>query len=158
MWDIACRADLPDGAARESRHRRATARRTASNGSSARPTRAPGPLADLVRDLIETIDYQAELQRQYDDPERAADCAGTRCRTSSTRWPITRPRAQQPTLGEFLDDVALAGREFDNDKEDQLRRNAVTLMTLHCAKGLEFPQVYMVGMEEGDPAPSPQRR
>ncbi len=59
--------------------------------------------------------------------------------------------AQQPraSLSKFLDDMALAGRDFENDKESKLRRNAVSLMTLHCAKGLEFPQVYMVGMEEG---------
>jgi DNA helicase-2/ATP-dependent DNA helicase PcrA len=45
--------------------------------------------------------------------------------------------------------MALADRDFDDDKEKKLRSSSLTLMTLHCAKGLEFPQVYMVGMEEG---------
>ena len=55
-------------------------------------------------------------------------------------------RAKQPSLREFLDEMALVGQE-EQEKEDQGAR--VALMTLHSAKGLEFPHVYMVGMEEG---------
>ncbi len=47
-------------------------------------------------------------------------------------------------LAEFLEDVALA-TDMDNDKGDE---NRVALMTVHLAKGLEFPYVYIVGMEE----------
>jgi DNA helicase-2/ATP-dependent DNA helicase PcrA len=147
VWDIACRPTSPDGLPEKAssavrqlvelvkRFQRQAAART-------------GSLADLVRHLIEAIGYQTELQRQYDDPAER-----------QTRWESVQDvvnaladyeaRSQAPALGEFLDDVALAGREFDTDKEDQLRRNSVALMTLHCAKGLEFPHVYMVGMEEG---------
>ncbi len=47
-------------------------------------------------------------------------------------------------LAEFMEDVALA-TDLDNDKGDE---NRVALMTVHLAKGLEFPFVYVVGMEE----------
>lgn len=50
------------------------------------------------------------------------------------------------SLSEFLEDVALA-TDFDNEKvDDQIPR--VSLMTIHLAKGLEFPYVYIVGLEE----------
>jgi DNA helicase-2/ATP-dependent DNA helicase PcrA len=48
------------------------------------------------------------------------------------------------TLAEFMEDVALA-TDLDNEKGDEDR---VALMTVHLAKGLEFPYVYVVGMEE----------
>jgi DNA helicase-2/ATP-dependent DNA helicase PcrA len=48
-------------------------------------------------------------------------------------------------LSEFLEDVALA-TDFDNDNAEDTDR--VALMTIHLAKGLEFPFVYIVGMEE----------
>ena len=48
------------------------------------------------------------------------------------------------SLAEFMEDVALA-TDLDNDKGDEDR---VALMTIHLAKGLEFPFVYIVGMEE----------
>lgn len=48
------------------------------------------------------------------------------------------------SLVEYLEDVALA-TDFDNEVKDQ---QAVSLMTIHLAKGLEFPNVYIVGLEE----------
>ncbi len=48
------------------------------------------------------------------------------------------------SLAEFLEDIALV-TDMDNDKGDE---NRVALMTVHLAKGLEFPYVYIVGMEE----------
>ena len=55
-----------------------------------------------------------------------------------------------PTLSSFLENVSLVEQEQlpDHPKKDE-KINAVTLMTLHAAKGLEFPYVFMVGMEEG---------
>ena len=105
------------------------------------------PLA-VVSDLIRRIRYQDELARLYKDPNE-----------QQSRWAAVeevgqragryQQRATRPDLREFLDEVALSDREDDSDKESQLSRNAVALMTLHSAKGLEFPEVYLVGLEEG---------
>ena len=55
-----------------------------------------------------------------------------------------------PDLTDFLENVALVEQEYHSDKQtDKERKNAITLMTLHAAKGLEFPIVFMIGMEEG---------
>ena len=58
--------------------------------------------------------------------------------------------SQFPDLGEFLENVALVEKESVNRELRAVNSNgAVTLMTMHAAKGLEFPVVFMVGMEEG---------
>lgn len=54
-----------------------------------------------------------------------------------------------PDLSEFLENVALVEQEYHSDKQDGEKKNAITMMTLHAAKGLEFPIVFMIGMEEG---------
>jgi len=107
-----------------------------------------GPLLAAVRDLISEVGYEAELQRLYSDPSEF-----------QSRWDAVQEvinalaayeaKSKKPTLSGFLDEIVLGDRDMDNDKEKQLQRNAVVLMTLHSAKGLEFPHVYMVGMEEG---------
>jgi DNA helicase-2/ATP-dependent DNA helicase PcrA len=52
---------------------------------------------------------------------------------------------EMPTLADFMIDVALL-TDADNDKEDD--KNKITMMTIHSSKGLEFPHVYLVGLEE----------
>ncbi len=56
-----------------------------------------------------------------------------------------------PNLTNFLENVSLVEQEYTSDKADLYgeKKDAITLMTLHAAKGLEFPVVFMVGMEEG---------
>ena len=50
------------------------------------------------------------------------------------------------SVQKFLDDAALDTEKDDDDLE---KRSGVTLITLHASKGLEFPVVYLVGLEEG---------
>lgn len=56
-----------------------------------------------------------------------------------------------PNLHNFLENVSLVEQEHmpDNPKTGEKKKDAVTLMTMHAAKGLEFPAVFIVGMEEG---------
>ncbi len=105
-------------------------------------------LVDVVTQLIHQIGYQDELARIYKEPKsRQARWAAVEEVVNSLG--SYEKRTRRPTLAGFLDDVALGDRDGDQDKDAQLQRNAVALMTLHSAKGLEFPQVYLVGMEEG---------
>lgn len=58
--------------------------------------------------------------------------------------------AEEPTLADYLENVALiADIDTMEDDDNTDETNVVTLMTLHSAKGLEFPFVFIVGMEEG---------
>ena len=58
-------------------------------------------------------------------------------------------QAEEPSLTGFLEESALLGRDDDFGREEPQSEQGIRLMTLHSAKGLEFPRVYLVGMEEG---------
>ena len=104
-------------------------------------------LSSLATQLIEGVNYRSEIDRQYDKEE-----------DRQSRWQAVEEvvnaigqyenKTRRPTLKGFLDEITLAGRDMDTDKNDKLSR-AIVLMTMHAAKGLEFPHVYIVGMEEG---------
>lgn len=109
---------------------------------------AHGRLLAAAEGLIKESGYQRELARLYPDPkeqesrwvavEEVIDALGAYCNRNRKR-----------SLAEFLQELMLSTRDQDDDKEAKLQRDAVVLMTLHAAKGLEFPEVYLVGMEEG---------
>lgn len=99
-------------------------------------------LEELLKDIIETTGYVKELETS--DEEDAAD------RIENIDELISKVVAyeethDEPALSEFLEEVALVA-DIDKVGEDD---NRVLLMTLHSAKGLEFPQVYLAGMEDG---------
>ncbi len=106
-----------------------------------------GSLTAVVEQLLERVGYRSEVERCYDDEA-----------TRSLRWNGVREvldcaanyerSATRPTLTGFLEELALTAND-DPTEEDEQQRDAVTLMTLHAAKGLEFPRVYLVGFEEG---------
>lgn len=107
------------------------------------------PLAGVLRELIAKIQYPKELTRLYPEHEEQQSRLASveEVVNALAQYAI---EAKEPSLVGFLDEVTLGDREFgNNDKEKSLARNAVALLTMHSAKGLEYPHVYMVGMEEG---------
>lgn len=105
-----------------------------------------GSLEDLITDVIETTGYVKELQESGE--EDASD------RIENIDELITKivsfeqekeELGEEASLSAFLEEVALVADIDGVDKDD----NKVLLMTLHSAKGLEFPQVYLAGMEDG---------
>jgi DNA helicase-2/ATP-dependent DNA helicase PcrA len=109
------------------------------------------PMPGVLRDLIATIGYPAELRRLYPDATEQQMRLGAVEEVVNALAAYEQQNAGGPTsLPGFLDEVTLGDREFNaNDKDKQLAKNAVALLTLHSAKGLEYPHVYMVGLEEG---------
>jgi DNA helicase-2/ATP-dependent DNA helicase PcrA len=107
------------------------------------------PLAALVTELIRAVGYRSELERVYKTPgEIEARWASVEELVNAIAQYEAHSRA--PTLLGFLEDSALSGQEdFRGTERSEKRPHAVTLMTLHSAKGLEFPHVYLVGLEEG---------
>ena len=107
----------------------------------------------LVEAVVDRTNYRGELERIYPDPmERETRVASIEelVNAAGAYGSGKKKGGGEPAqLRGFLDDVALGGSDDRDDKENQLQRNAIVLMTLHSAKGLEFPYVYMVGMEEG---------
>ncbi|MFC1499289.1 ATP-dependent helicase [Verrucomicrobiota bacterium] len=107
-----------------------------------------GPkLVELVKRLLAAVNYDNEIKRCYPDEQ-----------TRTKRWDAVNEimnmaeihvrHNHSATLSSFLEDLALNADDNNEDK-DNSENGKVMLMTLHSAKGLEFEQVYMVGMEEG---------
>lgn len=91
--------------------------------------------ADIIEELLQRIDYRGYLN---DGDKLKADERNENVTT------LIGEAGAYGTLDEFLADAALM-----SSADETAGDNAVTLMTLHAAKGLEFPVVFLVGMEEG---------
>jgi len=107
-----------------------------------------GHMTHAAREFIDCIHYRHEINRLYPNAEEATARIGSLEEVINAIAEYEQ-ESNKPDLGDFLSKVTLEGREFGSPKEKELQRNAVSLMTYHSAKGLEFPNVYMVGMEEG---------
>ena len=107
-------------------------------------------LTDAMRTLLERTAYYEEITRLYEKPEeRQARQDSLEELTNAINAYEENTSKTKPDLTGFLAEIALSGREMGNEKDKLAAQNAVWLLTLHAAKGLEFPVVYMVGMEDG---------
>lgn len=100
------------------------------------------PLPEFYETLIQESGYAAMLTEKKDQ-ESKNRLENIHELTSSISGYLEH--AEDPSLGGFLDEVALY-TDLDSVEDTD---NCVTLMTMHAAKGLEFPVVFTVGMEEG---------
>ncbi len=108
---------------------------------------SPRPLETWTERFLEETGYFDELRRSEKNPEEGENRVRNLRELIATLDNAGEPSA--PAAGRlqcFLEDVTLdAEREEDKEKAS----DAVTLITMHSCKGLEFPRVYIVGLEEG---------
>ena len=99
-------------------------------------------LSDLLQEILEKTKYTDYLQE--DDPEKYEDRLNN-IKELSSMFIKYQEENEDFELSDFLEDVALVS-DIDSYNDDE---DSVVLMTLHSAKGLEFPVVFIPGMEEG---------
>ncbi|MFR5409626.1 MAG: DNA helicase PcrA [Blautia faecis] len=100
----------------------------------------------ILQEVIDSTGYVAELEAEDTEESRARIENIDELISKTVAYQEAMEEQNQPaTLSGFLEEVALVA-DIDTVDPDQ---DYVLLMTLHSAKGLEFPKVFMVGMEDG---------
>ncbi|MBP6965702.1 MAG: DNA helicase PcrA [Armatimonadetes bacterium] len=100
------------------------------------------PVGKLLKEIVENTGFLTDLQKAG---TREADSRVENVKELFSVVEEFENTSEDVTLRSFLEQVALV-TDIDSLEEGQ---EAITLMTLHAAKGLEFPVVFMVGMEDG---------
>lgn len=98
-------------------------------------------LSELYDEILERTGYWDELVAEHTDEAEGRLENLTELKNKIVKY---EEETENPTLSELLEEIALVA-EVDNIQEQQER---VLLMTLHSAKGLEFPGVFLAGMED----------
>lgn len=103
-------------------------------------------ITDLLREVIEKTGYMESLDSEdKEDAQARKENIDELINKAAAYEEAAEDRDEPATLSAFLEEVALVA-DIDSLDEDQ---EHVVLMTLHSAKGLEFPRVYLAGMEDG---------
>lgn len=111
------------------------------------PPSTPNPLQAWAEKFLAETGYLNELRRS----EKDAEAAESRVRNlkellATLDRPAGAAKPMAERLQEFLEELAL---ENDRAEEKETAGDAVTLITMHSCKGLEFPHVFIVGLEDG---------
>ncbi|MEU2873856.1 DNA helicase PcrA [Streptomyces olivoreticuli] len=107
-----------------------------------------GP-ATVLEAVLERTGYLAELQASTDPQDETRIENLQELAAVALEFEQEREGEDQGTLAEFLEKVALVADSDQIPDEDTEGTGVITLMTLHTAKGLEFPVVFLTGMEDG---------
>lgn len=103
-------------------------------------------ITDLLREVIEKTGYMESLDSEdKEDAQARKENIDELINKAAAYEEAAEDRDEPATLSAFLEEVALVA-DIDSLDEEQ---DYVVLMTLHSAKGLEFPHVYLAGMEDG---------
>ena len=103
-------------------------------------------ISDLLREILEKTGYIESLESEDKvEAEARIENIDELLNKAAAYEEDCQDRDEEPTLSGFLEEVALVA-DIDSLDEEQ---DYVVLMTLHSAKGLEFPHVYLAGMEDG---------
>jgi ATP-dependent DNA helicase Rep len=105
-----------------------------------------GNVLDAIRDMIEEIDYRAWLEEVAGDPNQATRRMENVEELVSWIERMIDNDVEEKSIGDIAARLTLM--DILDRQEDENQADAVHLMTLHAAKGLEFPHVFMIGMEE----------
>jgi DNA helicase-2/ATP-dependent DNA helicase PcrA len=103
-------------------------------------------LSEAISELVQKIDYYSYIEKSYDSPQQAGFRKLDIEQLILSAERFENKFGKKATLDEFLEKILLADSQDTKDEEE--KKNEITLMTLHSSKGLEFEQVYLVGMEE----------
>ncbi len=109
------------------------------------------PLAEVGSQLIDEIHFLKFIDKQYDNLKQADRRKNDIMMFLESAARFTKFHGEQATLKNFVEKLLLQDaqdNDLDEEEDDDLRKNEVTMMTLHSSKGLEFDIVYLVGMEE----------
>ncbi|MEW2613209.1 DNA helicase PcrA [Streptomyces sp. NPDC047880] len=106
-----------------------------------------GP-ATVLEAVLERTGYLAELQASTDPQDETRIENLQELAAVAMEFEQERGEDEQPSLSDFLEQVALVA-DSDQIPDEEDGDGVITLMTLHTAKGLEFPVVFLTGMEDG---------
>lgn len=107
-----------------------------------------GP-ATVLEAVLERTGYLAELQASTDPQDETRIENLQELAAVALEFEQDRGEENPGTLADFLEQVALVADSDQIPDEDEEGSGVITLMTLHTAKGLEFPTVFLTGMEDG---------